>query len=381
MQPVRPEKLNPTNGHLLAGTRLAPHLFSGRVKASQLFSLAPDPRKTEDDTERNDHPELQELWLVRREVQRLFEGAKEKNVPSYAQYIVDMHHGQDGLTPPIILYSKDPLETEVDDSGLGFIQVPWESKLVALDGETQLAARVDAGSMEPKTKNEVVSVYLVHGKPSSFARQAFHDLNVLGIRPNPAVAISMDARDAVTSITREVIVRVPFFVSRVHEKRRQLRRRDPEVVTIAALRGACVTLVEGIGGVRFGARPVPVAKGRVPMLTEVAVMWFSALAGQLGTAIENRDTTVAAAPAVLSALGAVGHDLVTVDPDARPGKLQELLASIKDVDWKRGAQWEGIVGKFTSKGRLTMGGSKETAYAVYTALKDPNSAGYKKIRG
>jgi hypothetical protein len=33
------------------------------------------------------------------------------------------------------------------------------------------------------------------------------------------------------------------------------------------------------------------------------------------------------------------------------------------------------------KGRLTIGGSKETAYAVYAALKDTNSPGYKKVRG
>ena len=92
--------------------------------------------------------------------------------------------------------------------------------------------------------------------PAGFARQCFHDLNVLGVRPNAALAISMDARDPVTAVTRAVATEVPFFNGRVNEKSRQLKRADPQVVTLSALRGACVTFMLGIGGVKFGAKPV-----------------------------------------------------------------------------------------------------------------------------
>jgi hypothetical protein len=40
----------------------------------------------------------------------------------------------------------------------------------------------------------------------------------------------------------------------------------------------------------------------------------------------------------------------------------------------------GIAAKATPKGRITLGGSKEVAYAVYAALNDPTSPGYATVR-
>ena len=51
---------------------------------------------------------------------------------------------------------------------------------------------------------------------------------------------------------------MPFFAGRVNMVRRQLGRNDKHVGTITAIRGTCVTLAEGIGGIRHGARPVQV---------------------------------------------------------------------------------------------------------------------------
>ena len=72
----------------------------------------------------------------------MFAGQKAKNVPDYADYVVAVLQGQDGMTPPIILYSEDGLEVEVDEYGKGFFQVPFDRRLVAIDGETQRACPV-----------------------------------------------------------------------------------------------------------------------------------------------------------------------------------------------------------------------------------------------
>lgn len=70
--------LNPTDGHIVAGTKIDHHRFLGRVRASQLFQIAPDPRDTENKKKHDASKELQDLFDVREEVQRLFEGAKKK---------------------------------------------------------------------------------------------------------------------------------------------------------------------------------------------------------------------------------------------------------------------------------------------------------------
>ena len=111
--------LNPTDRHIIAGTSIDQHHFLGRVRAAQLFQIAPDPRDTENKKKLDASHEVQELREVREEVQRLFEGAKKRNVAPYADYIV-AEGGEDGLTPPITLFSEAPLAVEVREDGTGF---------------------------------------------------------------------------------------------------------------------------------------------------------------------------------------------------------------------------------------------------------------------
>jgi DGQHR domain-containing protein len=373
--------LNPTNGHIIAGVKIDQYRFVGRVKAAQLFQIAPDPRDTENKKKVDASKELQDLLAIREEVQRLFEGAKKKNVPSYAEYIAEVHRGEDGITPPITLFSEASLDVDELENGTAFAQVPWGQDLTAIDGETQLAARHEAANIEPETKNDFIPVYICHGKDMLWARQAFHDLNTLGVKPNSALSIGMDARDPITKVCREVERRVPFFKDRVNKVRRQLRGTDAEVVTITALRGACVTLAKGINGIQYGARPVPLDGSDMAGIEAAAVDWFKALSDIIGPALEDRINKLASSPSVLAALGAIGQQIVAItDPVMRQAKSRQLAEELKSVNWERGKAWDGIAGKFTPKGNFAVGGAKETAYAVYSALSDPSSSGYSRIR-
>lgn len=375
--------LNPTDGHLVAGVYISAHQFLGRVKATQLFQITQNPRDSEDRKKVAGNKELQDLREIREEVQRLFAGAKAKNVAPYTDYVIAVHGGQvDGITPPIILYSEDVLPTSPPDQyGSGLIQVPFDKKLVAIDGETQLAARFEAANRVPETKNEYVAVYICHGKDKLWARQCFHDLNVLGVKPNAALSIGMDARDPLTRVAREVERQVAFFRNRVNKTRRQLGVADTDVLTITALRGACITLAEGIAGIRHGTKPVPMPEAETERALEVAIDWFAAVAEAIGPAMEDRIRKLASAPTVLAAIGAMGHELVNVDDrELRASRMAALIRKLRTVDWNRGKHWEGIAGKFTPKGVFSVGGSKETAYAVYEALNDETSPGYVNVR-
>lgn len=375
------EILNPTNGHIVAGTKLDETRFVGRMQAAQLFQIAPDPRDTENKKKVDVSKELQDLQGIREEVQRLFEGAKKKNVPAYAEYIVELHSGEDGITPCITLYSERKLEVEERPDGTAFLQVPWDEKLIAIDGETQLAARHESANLEPATKKEFIPVYICHGRNKQWARQSFHDLNALGVKPNAALSLGMDARDPITRVCRSVERKVPFFTGRVNKVRRQLRSNDIDVVTITSLRGACVTLAKGINGVQYGARPVPLDESEVAGVEAAAIDWFNAVAESIGPAMEDRVAKLASAPAVVSAIGAMGHALVSIgDSAARKAKAQELAGQLKAINWARAGHWAGIAGKLNPKGVLSVGGAKENAYAVYSALTDPTGAGYGTIR-
>jgi DNA sulfur modification protein DndB len=375
-------ELSPHEGHIVAGVKIDEKRFVGRMQAAQLFQVAVDPRRTEDSRQVEGNSQLQNVRQIRTEVQRLFEGAKRKNVEPYAQYIVNVHDGQEGMAPPIILYSERPLTVREDQSsGAAAIQIPWDLQLVAIDGETQLAARFEAANIKAETKQDFVPVVLCHGCGIQWARQVFHDLNLLAVRPNAALGLSMDERDPLTQIARDVAKQIPFFSNRVNNVRRQLRATDKEVVTFTALRGACVTLAFGIKGVQYGAKPIAVPKDRLPAIERAAVAWFSALAQVVGPAFENRTKTVASGSSVTAALGAMGHELVEIsDESARADLCRRLIDRLRGVCWDKGETWNGIAGKFSAKGKFSTSGAKDAAYAVYSALVDENSTSYKQIR-
>jgi hypothetical protein len=57
--------LKPTNGHIIAGTKIDAHRFLGRLVAAQLFQIAPDPRDTEDKKKLDASKALQDTYDVR----------------------------------------------------------------------------------------------------------------------------------------------------------------------------------------------------------------------------------------------------------------------------------------------------------------------------
>jgi hypothetical protein len=373
--------LDPQQGHLLLGIPIGTNDFVARISTAQLFQVAPDPRDSESSKRTAGIPYLEEYRLMRAEVQRLFAGQKAKNVEAFAGYLVELFDGAEGIAPPIVLWTPDKLKVQMREDGTAWIQVPYTLQLIAIDGETQLAARYQARVLKPETIMMPLFIRICHGLPISWARQSFHDMNVLGVQPNAALAIGMDNRDPLTAIARTVEQSIPFFRGRINKVKRQLGTRDPELMTITTLRNACVTMVEGIAGVKHGTNPVYLPADRIQEATEIAQIWFSALSEAIGSSLANREKSLASAPPVMAALGALGNQLYSLSTmEERRDRARVLARELKQVDWTKGRHWEGIAGKFTPKGAFSVGGPKETAYAVYSALAEPSTEGHRRVR-
>jgi DNA sulfur modification protein DndB len=366
---------------VLGNVKVDGHEFVAAIPAAQLLKITRDPRDSEIAKLRAGSTELQDLFKLREEVQRMFQGAKERNVESYARYIVNLQSGSDGITPQIVLFTREKLLCEPQGSSWGTLYLPWDVEWVAIDGETQLAARFEAATINPETRKQQVDVKFCYDRPLEWAKQAFHDLNLLSVRPNAATAISMDMRDPLTSITREV-AKLPFFDGRVASSR-QLKKKDTGILTLSVLRTAVVCFSEGIGGLQYGNKPVPVASDRIPQVRKAAVEYFSALTDKLGPKMEQRNETVTASPAVMAALGAMGHKASAIgDEGARQAEIALTLHALDGVDWSRGPKWDGVAGKVRPDGTFsTAGGAKDSGHACYSALADTGSAHYATVRG
>jgi hypothetical protein len=366
----------------------------------------PDPRKSENPKEVETDPTLRSYADVRREVQRAVQGAKAKNAIAYGRYIVEGLRGdRPWIVPPITLYHPLPLVSVAMPNRQPALVLPYGDFLVAIDGETQRIAWQIAAQEYPPALGQRVKVVIHHGKEPTHARQAFYDLNTREVKPNAAVAIGMDSMDAATKITRRLMEESDVLGggTRVNLQRRQLRRSDPELVTISGLRTGVVTTVLGAPGLQVGSRPVdanhPALNGvDIDELTNAVVDVWTAILETIDTELDpaRRAQSVVAAPAILAGIGVLAHHAVPTPP-RRDGverwDIEDVIARLSDVRWDRtvvftdadGAErntspWEGIAGKFTPAGAFSLGGPKEVGYAVADALEHPENDSGSRIR-
>jgi len=143
---------------------------------------------------------------MREEVQREFKGAKKANLPGYRTYIEEVLNGtRYGTFPKIVLWTDVALTVE-HANGVDWVVIPRETPFVALDGETQLAARFDlmqrsSGSIGG---NALVEAELHHGIFMEQASQCFADLNTKGVTVPAALAHLRDRANVVMKIARRL---------------------------------------------------------------------------------------------------------------------------------------------------------------------------------
>jgi DNA sulfur modification protein DndB len=296
------------------------------------------------------------------------------------------------MTPTITLWTPEQLKA-IDLGGLQALVLPWGCYLVAIDGETQRIAWGMAYRLNPHLRDHRVGLILHHGKSVEDARQGFHDLNTKEVKPNAAIAISMDNLDPATKIAREVADNSEVLRDAVNMRRRQLRKSDRELVTLSGLRTAIVTTILGPRGLQAGAKSIVVPEGTNMDDVRDAVMdvWLPILE-DLGESLaaDNRAEMVTSAPAVLAGLGCLAHHAMPKPPRSydESWSVEEVLERLEGIVWEREIEvagnrvfpWEGVAGKLTPKGSFSIGGPKEVGYTVAKALEDPDSDEGKRIR-
>jgi len=388
-----------SKGQPIVALPIDEHEAQAVMPVQQLLSLVPDPLKAEKPKEIEGDPLMRSYAELRGEVQRMVQGAKAKNAIAFGRYLVEGLTGERPfVTPPITLYHPVQLEQVSLGNGQIALILPYGDFFVAIDGETQRLAWQYAANDYPAALAARVKIVVHHGKPLTQARQGFYDLNTREVKPNAAVAIAMDSLDLATQVTRVVMDSSDVLKEGgVNLMRRQLRRSDPELLTISALRTGVVTTILGAPGLQIGSRPIDMhildeEAGREALVNAVTEVWVGILE-QLEDELQpnQRAESVAAAPAVLAGIGVVAHHAVP-QPPRRDGveewSVEEVVEHLDGVNWKRTqavdgretSPWDGIAGKFTPSGRFSIGGPKEVGYAVAEALEGPSSAGGRQIR-
>jgi DNA sulfur modification protein DndB len=281
------------------------------------------------------------------------------------------------------LWSEELLQV-VQPGTLVYLLVPNGAHLLAIDGETQLTAHWSMNEALPEARDAhrdfPLGCIVHHGVPRSDARQYFHDLNVLSVRPNTSLGLSMDAKDPIMKVVQDLEAAVPALHGTVDKQSRQLKKNSPKIVTLQSLRQMVVNVAKGISGVQYGARPAPIADEELSDLRTVAISWIGAYLNTFEKEIADRGTYLASTGPVLAAVGAMGEVLMKLPEGDRASVQARMLDSLREVNWTKGDQWLGIAGNFTPAGVFSVKGTKEVAYSVFNALTDPANGSYSRVR-
>jgi hypothetical protein len=371
-------------GIAIFGNLVSPTEFQGVLNHGRFKNLVPDPRRLEGNLAKY-NVDLSETAALRAKVQRLIGTAKKKNVEQYARYMITSVKTGEGFTPQIVLYSEKPLRVETDPiTGVGWVLVPDGLKFVAIDGDTQTAARNLADGLQPGLfEKGWIKVVIKHGIPVVEAEQIFADCNRLGVKVTTSLAIGMDNRDDATQLAKYVEREVPTLSGKVNRQKRQLAVHDKDLITISALRASVVCFLEGINGIQNQTKSVEINEDRLDSLRDAAVTWFKAATDAINGALtpEERANTFASSPAVWCAIGALGHDTFIeltgedFEKSVTPAAIEHAFkataeSKLAKVDWTRGSHWLPLGAKQSASGAITLGGPKETGSLVHKALKD-----------
>jgi DNA sulfur modification protein DndB len=366
------------------------HNFLAVTDFAQLKTITRDPFQLQINAKRGTVSEdVEDEVGIHELVQRALRDTKKSNVPKYAVYIEELAAGRrQGVLPPIHLWSQERLEL-VSLAGRVYILVPNDAYLISIDGETQLTAHYRLQSRDSVADPAIKEIHkkfplaavIHHGIDVRTARQYFHDLNLLAVRLNTSLGLSMDSHDPLIRLIEELETEVGFITARVDKSSRQLTKASHKLLTLQTLRQMVVNVAKGIAGIQYGARPVPMDDLVLEDVHVVARDWLNAFFNTFGTAVADRDTFIISTPSVLSAVGAMGNTLLRASETDRPHLRNQLLAGLQAVNWRKGEHWAGIAGKINERGNFVVGGTKEVAYAVFNVLSNPENDGYQRVRG
>jgi hypothetical protein len=363
--------------------------FMAVTNFAQLKTITHDPLQLQVNAKRgNVSEDLEDEVAIHELVQRALRDAKKGNVPKYTTYIEELvGRRREGVLPPIHLWSLERLDT-VSLNGQVYLLVPNDAYLIAIDGETQLAAHYRLQSRDSVAdpaireahKKFPVGAVVHHGIEVRTARQYFHDLNLLAVRLNTSLGLAMDSHDPLIRLIEDLETEVAFITGRVDKSSRQLPKASRKVLTLQTLRQMVVNVAKGIAGIQYGARPVPLEDLALGDVHAVARDWLNVFFNTFGSSLADRETFIISTPSVLSAVGAMGNVILRATETDRAEERNRLIATLQAVNWRKGEHWSGIAGKVNDRGKFVVGGTKEVAYAVFNVLSNPENDGYQRIR-
>jgi hypothetical protein len=395
---------------IIPGFHINGHRFFGKVSVATLFQTTVDPRQADRSNKALTSREA-DTMVLRELINRRYTKSKADNAADFGLYLYKLVTNKiNGIAKAISMFVPEQLQlVALESTGrAAAIVLPHQHLFVAYDGDTQLAGWYDALRDEPddepdkrelkkRLQQEIeVPLDITHGKPLEWGAQAYHDTNALGIAPDRSLALSMDRRDELTAIARDIITRHSAVLTTTFMANLTTpsdRKRGVRFAYSCIRQGVACAFF----GINAGATMRNLSALNLPLVDakrDVVEAWFAIIVDRLAGYIKE-DNPIVTQATMFHAIAGLAHDAVKLKDAAEASLMLERRANLLEViNWSRGSHWEGVAGTMTRRKKtnrvtkevtysdpvLQLGGGRVFTSIVYKAITDPQDVNYPKIR-
>lgn len=364
-------------GHQIPALVVDDHTYLARPTLGQLREIIPDPMSTENPTLRQLDPMIAASWRLR-EDQRLFVGQKKRNLNAYREHLYGAQQPSGGV-PPIMAYVDCAVSFEpaTADSHVGHAIVPYRAAAFALDGETQLQARLQAAKQNEAIWDHIIPIVLIHSRSRDWRMQTISDIQSKGTRASRSFTAARDRASATAQVATYLQDKLG---SRLRIDRDRRYARPGTLMTSAAL--ALYINAFLIGTSAFNRKDPVTRLSSADLLQsrERLAQWTQSILNLFEQQLYDRRHYVIGYQAVLGSLGAAAHSPEAESYERWNYRTTKLLHRLRYVDFRKGDHWLGILCEPGTNSGYTVLGIRAAGHRVHNALTNEDHADYHHLR-
>lgn len=248
-----------------------------------------------------------------------------------------------------------------NESNLGILNIDLDATFLINDGQHRKAAILEAIEEDESLKNETISIVFYADKGLSRSQQMFTDLNKHAVTTSKSLNTLYESREPSAMLAKKVVAEIPFFDRYTDLELDNLGDNSPNLFTLSNFYAAIQKMTSGMkveGNNELQKYVIEYWK-----LVEKNINEWQEFQNKSITKKSLRKDYIIVYGIAILALGKLGNWLLLNDK----GKCIEILAGLKDIDWRRTNLKDWKLRAVTMNGKIAR--SSETINLTYIRLK------------
>ena len=266
----------------------------------------------------------------------------EARIPSIRKYIIE---NRDTYVFSALAASIDGnfKFKSLDDSNIGVLEVPMDSKFLINDGQHRKAALLSAIKEDESLLEETISVVFYSDMGLSRSQQMFTDLNKHAVKTSNSIAELYDFRDKLAVCTRKIISNIDFLQKYTDKEKDNLGKYSSNLFTLSTFYNSYKRILK---------KSNPSKKDEMFLLdywssiVDNIPLWKD-LANHEISKVDLRENYIVTQSVIIQVFGRLGNYFY----NNQNLSFSNFLIKLNELDWHRNAQeWKSRT--IRSNGRI-----------------------------